>query len=106
MEHLGATDEAYARLGAGGSWRKSTPTPWQQNIPASWIGFMETNNNARVFTFAFPTTTNGTFTVQRAPNLNPGTPWTEIQTFPGDGIEKVIRRPAGGSDFFRVLKNP
>ena len=99
-------DQAYARLGAGGNWRKTTPTPWRGNIAASWFGFVETNGTGSVFTFAFPTTTNASFTVQQAPNLNPGAAWTDVGTVRGDGIEKVIRRPLAGSGFFRVIRNP
>src|SRR6185503_19461804 len=49
-------DVAWARLGAGGPWRKTMPTPYSANVAASWLGVAETNGIGAVFTFAFPTT--------------------------------------------------
>jgi hypothetical protein len=100
------TDQAFARLGAGGHWRKTVPTPNVCNIAASWVGFVETNGLAPVFTFAFPTATNALYTVEHAPTLNPPVNWTTLQTVPGDGIEKVLQQPLAGSGFFRVRRVP
>jgi hypothetical protein len=93
-------DEAYARLGAGGNWRKTTPTPRSCNVATSWIGLVEPNRVA----FAFPTVTNITYTVEQTPALDPPILWTCRQTVSGDGIEHVISEPLGASGFFRVRR--
>ena len=82
-------DEAYARLGAGGTWRRTIATPYRCNMVEPWITFA-TNS---MFTLAFPTATNTIYTLEHAVNLSPTVPWTTISTIPGDGVEKVLPAP-------------
>ena len=95
-------DQAYARLGAGGAWRRTVATPYICNMVEPWLTFA-TNN---LFTLAFPTTTNTTYSVEHAPDLNPPVIWTAITTFPGDGIEKLIPEPMSSGGFYRVRRGP
>jgi hypothetical protein len=99
-------DMAWARLGAGGDWWQTTPTPRSGNVMAPWLVFVEADGADAVFTFAFPTTSNTTYTVEHTPDLQAGHSWSELQNVPGDGIEKVIRQPLGSSGFFRVKQSP
>ena len=95
-------DEAYARLGAGGAWRRTVATPYTCNMVEPWLT-LATNN---LFTLAFPTTTNTTYTVEHAPDLTPPVTWTAITSFTGDGIEKLIREPMSSGGFYRVRRDP
>ncbi len=96
-----APDTAWARLGCGGTWVAATPTPGAQNVANGWLGLVQTNGATTVFTLAFPTTTNQTYTVQYSPTLNPPA-WTSLPPIPGDGIEKIVTLPFGNSCFYRV----
>lgn len=99
-------DQAFARLGAGGDWWKTTPTPGTGNVATAWIAFRQATDTGEVFTLAFPTTTNALYTVQTAPTLAPGGAWTNQLTLTGDGIEKVIRLPLTPAGFVRVRRDP
>jgi len=66
-----------------------------------WITFA-TNN---LFTLAFPTTTNTTYTLEHAASLNP-TAWTTISTIGGDGVEKVLFDGLSNIGFYRVRVGP
>jgi hypothetical protein len=93
-------DEAYARLGAGGNWRKSTPTPRSCNVATSWIGLLESNR----VSFAFATVTNVTYAIEHTTGLEPPVHWTNKQTIPGDGIEHVVSEPLANTGFFRIRR--
>jgi hypothetical protein len=94
-------DEAFARIGAGGPWRRTTPTPRACNVP-TWMAFTQGSDSSSTFTFAFATAPNHTYTVEHKNSLDPTIPWYPIQTFIGDGIEKTITQSISPSGFFRV----
>jgi hypothetical protein len=98
-------DVGWARVGAGGNWRSLQPTPRACNIPGWTLSFLETNSTGVHFIFAFPTTTNGTYLIEKAAGVESATNWQTVGTVTGNGIEKVISAPmAGGEGFFRVKK--
>ncbi|HXJ59628.1 MAG TPA: FG-GAP-like repeat-containing protein [Verrucomicrobiae bacterium] len=103
-------DEAYARMGAGGRWRRGIPTPLSANVAGSWVGWVETNDAAPVFNLAFPTARGALYTTEHAPGLNSAAPtlnpeaWQPLATNSGSGIEQVISLPIQSSGFFRVRK--
>ena len=78
------------------------PTPNACNV-STWLGLVETNpSEPAEFTFAFATSTNGTYTVEHTLTLGPSANWQPIETFYGNGIEKVVSRPLANAGFFRV----
>ncbi len=97
------TDVALARLGHGGAWRSTAPTPRAPNIPGPWLGLVSSNRTS--FTFAFPTTTNATYVVEHASSLDaPG--WTPLPPVHGDGLEQTVTQPLAQSHFYRVRRTP
>jgi hypothetical protein len=103
FEHL-EPDIGWARLGAGGEWRKMPATPRGCNVPGPVWTFLQTNGTTVLFSFAFPTSTNEVYVVEKAGSLenNLWTPWNFIT---GTGIENVISMPAGqGGAFFRLKR--
>jgi hypothetical protein len=97
-----APDAAWARLGCGGAWRSTTPTPRAGNVPGAWLGFV--SDDGLGFTFAFPTTTNRSYVVERTDSLTPPS-WTAMPPIRGDGIEKVLTQPLAPRKFYRVRAN-
>lgn len=97
------TDVALARLGCGGPWRSTTPTPGAANIAGSWLGVPSADGSS--FTLAFPTTTNGSYVVQFADSLSPAS-WQSLPPIPGSGLEKTITQPAVTHRFYRVRRDP
>ncbi len=96
-------DVALARLGSGGPWRSTAPTPGACNVPGAWLGLVSANRNA--FTLAFPTTTNATYVVEYA--ASPASPvWQSLPPIRGDGIEKVVTQPVANRRFYRVRVTP
>jgi hypothetical protein len=97
------TDVALARLGCGGPWRSTTPTPRTGNIAASWLGVPSADGST--FTLAFPTTTNGSYLVQFADSLSPLS-WQSLPAIPGNGLEKTVTQPSVSQRFYRVRRDP
>jgi hypothetical protein len=94
------TDVAFARLGCGGPWQNSAPTPRAPNV-GTWLGVVSTNRTT--FTFVYTTTTNATYVVEYADSLN--TPvWTALPPVHGDGIEKSVTQPLAQRRFYRVRR--
>ena len=96
-------DVAWARLGASGPWRQTTPTPRASNVTGSWEGLVSTN--APAFTLTFPTTTNGSYVVEFKDSL-PGAAWTSLPAIPGDGLEHALTQEMGAERYYRVRRNP
>jgi len=92
------TNVAYARLGCGGEFVRTSPTPRAGNVPGAWLGLVHTNGQ---FTFAFPTITNQIYRVQYKDSLNISN-WTSLVPMMGDGIERVLTEPLGSQRFYRV----
>jgi hypothetical protein len=97
-----AKNEAYARVGYDGPWIKSTPTPYAQNVPGSWLGLVGATDHS--FTLVFPSTTNKTYTVEFKDSLAT-TNWTSFPPIPGSGLEKTLKQPMSASRFYRVRTN-
>ena len=103
FEHL-EPDVGWARLGEAGAWRKMPATPRRCNVPGPVWTFLQTNGAAVVFSFAFPTSTNEVYVIEKATSLenNLWIPWNSVT---GTGIENVISTPAGqGGAFFRLKR--
>jgi len=99
------TNQALARLGVNGKWRVTEPTPFGPNLLERILSWDE-GEAGQEFVFAFPTQANTSYTIEYRAGLEPGIPWNHWQTFTSNGIEYVIRRPAGRREFFRVLTSP
>jgi hypothetical protein len=96
-----AKDVAWARLGAGGPWRSTTPTPYAGNLrQPEWNVSAMTQGTFRL---AFPTEPNAHYTVEQTATLWPPA-WTALPPVPGYGIELVFTWPATNQCFFRVRK--
>jgi hypothetical protein len=92
------TNVAYARLGCGGEFMTSAPTPRAANVPGAWRGIVRTNGQ---FTFAFPTITNQIYRVQYKDSLSISN-WTSLVPIMGNGVERVLTEPLGSQRFYRV----
>ena len=97
-----APDAAWARLGSGGPWRTSAPTPRAANVPGAWLGLV--SSNRLNFILAFPTTTNGIYTVEFKDSLS-APAWSALPPVAGDGIEKTVVQPMTDQRFFRVRRD-
>ncbi|MEY2409993.1 MAG: hypothetical protein QOF48_2663 [Verrucomicrobiota bacterium] len=97
------TDVAYARIGCGGSWQSSVPTPRAANAPGNWLGLVGTN--PPTFTFVYATTTNASYVVEYADSLT-APAWHALPSVRGDGIEKMVTQPMTPRRFFRVRRTP
>ncbi len=95
-------DASWARLGGGGSWRTAVPTPRAANVPGEWLAMASTNGTD--FILAFPTTTNGSYTLQYKDSISAPV-WSPLPPVAGDGIEKVIVQPMTGQRFFRMRRD-
>ena len=78
-------------------------TPRRCNVPGPVWTFVQTNGPTAVFSFAFPTSTNVVYLIEKAASLdnNLWIPWNSVT---GTGIEKVISTPAGQEGAFFLLK--
>jgi hypothetical protein len=91
-------DVAYARMGCGGSWLQTTPTPGSQNVNRL-RGFVQGNQ----FTLVFPTATGNSFTVESTDTLMPSG-WGPLPSAAGTGIERAVSQPMASKRFFRVKR--
>jgi hypothetical protein len=89
-------DTALARLGCGGPWVASTPTPSAGNVSGSWRGLVQPGS----FLLAFPTRAGRNYTVQYTSNL--GGAWTSLPSVRSVGLEQAVQMPLGVRRFFRV----
>ena len=97
-----APDTAWARLGAGGPFWATSPTPTQANILASnVVALVRTNGINRECVFAFPTSRGIHYIVEFTPSLSPPQ-WTTVRQVEGNGIEQVVTQPLANTGFFRV----
>lgn len=92
-------DVALARLGFGGGWRTTQPTPRAANISQNWQGVFSSNRTE--FTLVYPTATNRTYTVQYRDGAAGGA-WLTLPAVAGDGLEHVVRQPAVQQRYYRV----
>ncbi|MDB6030901.1 MAG: hypothetical protein JWM16_1239, partial [Verrucomicrobiales bacterium] len=88
---------SWARLGCGGSWVASPPTPRLGNVSGSWRTLVRSNS----FVLAFPTRSGANYTVQFKDDLK-SSEWTSLPVSPGLGLEQTIEVPIGTLRFFRV----
>ena len=91
-------DLARARLGWGGPWRETEPTPEAGNVAGSWDAMVAEDGN---FVFGFPTLPGNLYQVERAGAL-PVDSWTSLPVIAGDGMEKTISEPLGREGYFRI----
>jgi hypothetical protein len=96
-----ARDVAWARLGCGGPWHPTTPTPSRQNVAGAWQGLVLAETDS--FALVFPTTTNATYVVEQAESLSTSL-WQALPPIAGDGTEKVVRTPLMPQQFYRVRR--
>ena len=111
------TNTAWARLGAGGSFWATSPTPTNGNIAPrrvdgmdrAWVGQTRTNEAVVEVLLGIPTYPGVTCTIEVATAVQPLV-WTRIAQFVGDGIERVVAWPLTHAAFFRwrteVTKRP
>jgi hypothetical protein len=92
-----AKDTALARLGFGGPWVSSVPTPRAGNVAGPWRALVQ----SKTFLLAFPTQAGRTYTVEFKDNLSAPT-WTPLPPLSGLGLEQTIRQPLFSGRFFRV----
>jgi len=97
------TDVAWARMGSGGPWISSIPTPRSQNIPGEWLTRVATNGTDVIVGFA--TTTNGTYTLQYKDSLDATSLWNALPSVAGDGIEKIVVQPMASRRFYRFRRD-
>ena len=96
-------DEAYARIGARGGWRKTLPTPYAANAANGLDGVVRSDENGPAFTLIVATQTNRMHTVEYQTTL--GEPvWHSLATFSGNGIEQTVTVPVQGRCFFRAQR--
>jgi hypothetical protein len=103
-----AANVAWARLGAGGAFRTTTPTPTNGNIAPvltgdvdrAWVGQVRTNGSVLEGVFGIPTRQGVPCTVEYSSALGPLN-WITLETFVGDGIERVYTWPLTNATFFR-----
>jgi hypothetical protein len=88
---------SWARLGCGGSWVPSTPTPREGNVSGSWRTLVRSNN----FVLAFPTRAGANYTVQFKDDLK-SVESTSLPAALGLGLEQIVEVPVGTTRFFRV----
>jgi len=88
---------AWARMGCGGPWMASTPTPRAGNVAGAWRGIVRPDN----FLFAYPTRAGANYTVEFKDDLNAPF-WSTASTATGLGLEQVVEVPLGAQRFFRV----
>jgi hypothetical protein len=94
-------DIAYARLGCGGLWRATTPTPGGQNIRGQWTGLVFQEDTTPYFTFGFATEPSYYYQVEYNDSLDPRD-WLSLPPVPGTGIEQTISQPIVPNRFYRV----
>jgi hypothetical protein len=90
-------DTAWARLGCGGPWHTSAPTPRAGNAPNGW----STQADADTFTFGFATVPGSTYTVEYTDTLAPAS-WRALPPVSGTGLEQTVVQPLTPRRFFRV----
>ncbi len=100
IDHLAygpqARNTASARVGPGGPWVATSPTPAAGNIAGAWKSVLQPGT----FTLAYPTRNDRSYVVQYSDN--PGTNWTSLPARPGLGVEQVITQPTQSRRFYRV----
>jgi hypothetical protein len=90
-------DTSLARLGCGGPWVASVPTPRAANVVGSYRTLVQSNT----FLLAYPTQPGRTYTVEYKNSLT--TPsWTPAPAAQGIGLEQTIQQPLTTNRFFRV----
>ncbi|HUR44521.1 MAG TPA: hypothetical protein VMZ27_01500, partial [Candidatus Saccharimonadales bacterium] len=94
------TDVALARLGVGGPWRATTPTPGTANIARTWDALLQPDGT---IILGFPTLTGSSYVVEYKDDLKTG-PWSSMAPMAGDGIEKTITEPLESRRFYRVRR--
>jgi hypothetical protein len=93
------SDVAWARLGCGGPWRKSAPTPFAGNIESGWAAVTDANT----ITFGYATLPGFTYTVESSDSLAPGS-WDALPAVSGTGVEQTVVQPLTSRRFFRVRR--
>jgi hypothetical protein len=93
-------DIAFARLGCGGPWLPSAPTPRAANIVGTWRGVVLTNT----FILGFPTELGRTYTVEHRDTIGTGN-WIALPVKQGTSFEQTVQAPIDGQRFFRVRQN-
>jgi hypothetical protein len=91
-----APDTALSRLGCGGPWVASAPTPRMGNVTGLWRTLVLSNQ----FFLAFPTRPGRTYTVERKNDLSEA--WTALPPLNGLGLEQAVQTPLVPRRFFRV----
>jgi hypothetical protein len=95
-------DTSLSRLGRGGPWYETTPTPRQQNV-TNWNALLAADRST--FTLVYPTTTNGSYVVQYKDALAPGI-WTSLPAHDGDGLEHATTQELAPQRYYRVRRDP
>jgi hypothetical protein len=97
------SDVAYARLGYGGRWHQTTPTPSRQNIRGAWTGMVYTDEVSEQtrFIFGFATQHSYYYHVEYTDILDPSV-WHTLPSVAGNGVEHTVNQPMAPNRFYRV----
>ncbi|HEY2953525.1 MAG TPA: FG-GAP-like repeat-containing protein, partial [Verrucomicrobiae bacterium] len=90
---------SWSRLGCGGPWRTSLPTPRAGNLSSSWASLVRSNT----FLFAYPTTNGFKYTVEFTDDVA-ARAWSALPAVNGNGLEQTITQPLEPRRFFRVKR--
>ncbi len=90
-------DTSLARLGCGGPWAPSLPTPRAANVAGPWRALVQSNS----FLLAYPTRSGRTYTVEYNDHLG-ANDWIALPAQPGLGLEQTVQTPFGAQRFIRV----
>ena len=96
------SDRAWARLGPGGPFRTTQPTPRLPNVNG-WESVVSWELGT--FGLAFPTTTNGSYVVQFKDTLNAAA-WSSMPPLAGNGLEQIVTQEIGRERYYRVRRDP
>jgi hypothetical protein len=91
---------AWARLGPGGLWRKTAPTPYAGNVSRGWDFYAEPS----MIVFGFATTNGFHYEVEHSDD-SAATNWTALPAVRGDGLERTVTQPSTARRFFRVKRH-
>jgi hypothetical protein len=98
-------DQAWARLGPHGAWRRAEPTPQAPNVSTPVFCWVQSAGTGSNWTLAFPTPAGHQLTLETASSLT-GSAWQALIAIQGDGIERAIPVPSSHSGFFRFNTKP
>jgi hypothetical protein len=94
---------SFARIGRGGRWMSTLPTPNAMNLPRGHMAaFSGMSPDGPILSLAFPGALGKHYLIEAADRLNPAK-WTQLGTITGEGLESVVNYFAQeDARFYRV----